>query len=1266
MMRKSFVFSVVMFGAGLLVSGTGHAGEAEQTGEAAYAPHIAKASDEGENAIKRFRLQPGFKATLFAAEPMLANPVAIDVDGKGRVYVVETFRHGIGVDTGSCGLTVEQDLALRTVEERVEFMKKRWGAEISKFTKEHDRIRLIEDTNGDGIADRDTVFAQRFNGIPDGLGAGVMELDGSVYYTCIPHVWKLRDTNNDGVADEYEKLSSGYGVHGGYLGHDLHGLRAGPDGKIYYTIGDRGAVVTHDGKTFNYPDMGTCWRCNPDGSELEVFAQGLRNPQELTFDDYGNVFTGDNNSDGGDKARWVYIVEGGDSGWRQGYQFMPTRGPWNAEKLWYPWFKGQAAYIVPPVANYINGPSGLTYYPGTGMSDNWKGYFFLVNFSGGPGNSGVLCFTHKTKGAGFEQVDDKQFVWNLLATDCEFGPDGGLYISDWVQGWGKPNKGRVYRVGDPGYGENALVQEVKKLLPEDFTKKSAKELEPLLAHADRRVRQKAQFALAAKPDGIASLQNAAAKSDVLFARLHAIWGLGMAARKNADVLKAVLPLLGDGDAEVRAQAAKVLGDARNAAAFDGLLPLLKDPSARVRMFAAMALGKIGNAAAIEPLCALIREVPEDDPWLRHGGVMGLSWLNQTDAVFAKASDASDKVRMAVLLMLRRAKDARIAQFLNDKNSALALEAARAINDEPIPEAQGALAAVLKPKEKVEDPNALKFKVEYWLNLKGGDLGSLTNNPNYPAKPDRTVDVTSLEAPQNAGDEYGARLSGVLTAPQDGDYVFYINADDVGELWLSSDENPANKKKIARCPQWTPALTWDKYPEQTSQPVALKAGQKVYLEAIFKEGNGDDICNIGWKLPDGKYERPIGAGNGKGDEQLLLQRAVNANYREGKAENAALLAAFAADESMPSALRAQALQDLAEWAQPFERDRVINLFRPLPARDAAPAAEAVKPLIGGLLSKGSGDVRGAAALAAEKLNLSEAAPGLFALVGDVQAPVEARIAGLKALAALKDKNLLKAINVAMADKQVKLRQEGNTQLAKLNPDQAIPSLEKVLENGAIAEKQGVLPILARMKKPAADAIVTAWMEKLAKGEVPAELQLDAWEAGKASENKAIRDLAGKFESTFNVHDEYDVFKVALKGGDADNGKRIFYEHTGAQCLRCHKLNGEGGDVGPELKGVAGRGPREYLLESVVNPSAKIAQGFEQVLIQATDGKVITGIVKGESDKDVTVLQPDGKPLTVAKAEIKSRKVQKLSAMPAMGDVLNKFEIRDIVEFLSTLK
>jgi quinoprotein glucose dehydrogenase len=121
---------------------------------------------------------------------------------------------------------------------------------------------------------------------------------------------------------------------------------------------------------------------------------------------------GDNNSDSGDKARWVYLVEGGDSGWRVGYQFMEkpySRGPFNAEKLWYPQFDGQAAYIVPPIANISSGPSGVTYNPGTGLPEKYAEHFFLADFHGDAGSC-VHSFAVKPKGASFELVDASLLV----------------------------------------------------------------------------------------------------------------------------------------------------------------------------------------------------------------------------------------------------------------------------------------------------------------------------------------------------------------------------------------------------------------------------------------------------------------------------------------------------------------------------------------------------------------------------------------------------------------------------------------------------------------------------------------------------------------------------------------------------------------------------------------------------------------------------------------------------------------------------------------
>jgi quinoprotein glucose dehydrogenase len=412
---------------------------------------------EGELAIKKFKIPDGLQVDLVAAEPDVLNPVAFCFDERGRIYVAETFRlqQAVELTTGGHPDWVDEDLANRTVDDRVAMLKRKLGEKVNNLTARHDRVRLLEAGAGDDRAVRSRVFADGFNNIPDGLGSGVLARGGQVWYTCIPDLWLLADTKGEGRADVRQSLHHGYGVHIGFPGHDLHGLRLGPDGKLYFSIGDRGLHIRTQGRVVSCPDTGAVLRCNLDGSELEVYAFGLRNPQDLAFDRYGNLFTCDNNADHGDLSRWVYVVPHGDSGWRTSYQFMTQPvlgGPWMAEKLWEPESAKQAAYLVPPVANIATGPAGLTYHPGVALlPERYQGHFFLADFRDGP-DSGILCFANKPQGASFQLAGPEQFWWNVLATDVQFGPDGGLYLTDWVE-WDDnralQDKGRLYKLQDP-------------------------------------------------------------------------------------------------------------------------------------------------------------------------------------------------------------------------------------------------------------------------------------------------------------------------------------------------------------------------------------------------------------------------------------------------------------------------------------------------------------------------------------------------------------------------------------------------------------------------------------------------------------------------------------------------------------------------------------------------------------------------------------------------------------------------------------------------
>jgi len=258
--------------------------------------------------MKGFIVAPGLGVELVASEPGLANPVAFTIDDRNRLFVVETFRLHKGVtDNREHVYWIDEDLAARTVADRVAMQTKHQADELEMFAKHHERVRVLEDRDGDRVFDTSSVFADGWNRLEDGIAAGILVVDKDVFLTNIPSLWRLRDTNGDGTADQRDNLQDGYGVHVSLLGHDMHGLVLGPDRRLYFSIGDRGFTIEHEGQRFDYPHEGAVLRCELDGTKLEVVHRGLRNPQELAFDARGNLFTGDNNSDGGDKARFCLV-----------------------------------------------------------------------------------------------------------------------------------------------------------------------------------------------------------------------------------------------------------------------------------------------------------------------------------------------------------------------------------------------------------------------------------------------------------------------------------------------------------------------------------------------------------------------------------------------------------------------------------------------------------------------------------------------------------------------------------------------------------------------------------------------------------------------------------------------------------------------------------------------------------------------------------------------------------------------------------------------
>ena len=662
-------------------------------------PVIDPASDDAKLAIQRFSLPQGMQAKLWAAEPMLANPVAFDFDEKGRLFVSETYRYRSSVlDIRDYMGMLELDLAARTIEDRATLHRKVFGDQTREFSIESEVVRLVEDTDHDGVADRSRVYADGFNSELDGIASGVLARHGQVWFTNIPSLWLLE---GEAGAVKKTELLRGFGVRYNFTGHDFHGLAMGHDGKIYYSIGDRGAHVKgKEGQVVDVPDEGAVFRSNPDGTEFELFAHGLRNPQELVFDEHGNLFTGDNDSDQGDQERLVYLVEGGDNGWRVGYQHAPMGkgGPWMREGLWKPRFEGRPAYLLPPVCNIEDGPSGLTYYPGTGLTPEYAGHFFITHFKGSIARSGIQTYTLKQNGASFSPTSSSQFMGGVLPTDVTFGPDGVLYLSDWVDGWPKSNKGRIYGI-TPVKQDAAQAKasaDLARLLAAGFKGTDAKALSALLSHADRRARLEAQLELASRGDGSVKVFTAVANNKAAppLARLHAVWGLTQLGRKGSKVAPLFVKLLGDSDREVRAQAAKGLGDVKAATAQPALVKALGDAEPRVQFFAAQSLGKLKDAKSTPALLALLKSNDNQDAYLRFAAAHALAGIGKNAALDAAAKDASAAVRLGVVLVYRELKDPALGGFLDDADAYIAREAAEAINDAPVEGAYSALAGRL--------------------------------------------------------------------------------------------------------------------------------------------------------------------------------------------------------------------------------------------------------------------------------------------------------------------------------------------------------------------------------------------------------------------------------------------------------------------------------------------------------------------------------------------------------------------------------------------
>ena len=228
--------------------------------------------------------------------------------------------------------------------------------------------------------------------------------------------------------------------------------------------------------------------------------------------------------------------------------------------------------------------------------------------------------------------------------------------------------------------------------------------------------------------------------------------------------------------------------------------------------------------------------------------------------------------------------------------------------------------------------------------------------------------------------------------------------------------------------------------------------------------------------------------------------------------------------------------------------------------------------------------------------------------------------------------------------------------------------ETLENGSIRARQKVLARVGSQPGARADELLLSQFTQFEKGELHPALWLDLLEAMAKRENPEIKArLAEREKALEKSPDPLSRYRECLEGGHAEAGRALFSEKPEAGCIRCHKVQGKGGEIGPDLTGLHQTTERIYILESIVDPNAVITPGFQNILLTLKNGDTVTGIFNSERDDEITITSTiDGKKRKVKAQDVTDRTPLPSAMPPGFGVVLGKRAIRDLVEYLATLE
>jgi putative membrane-bound dehydrogenase-like protein len=1229
---------------------------------------------------KRFpplKVPLGFAATLFACDPMVEYPSAIAAGPRaGVVFVAIDYVSGLGVDI-----------------------------------VRRDKIRLVEDVDGDGYADKASVYASGFNSIQ-----GLEFHDGTLFVMHAPFLSALRDGNGDGVAEDRRDLLSGLGLPPEQNPSRLHcanGVVAGHDGWLYLALGDHGCDVARpEGDRLVFHGGGIL-RCRADGRDLHVFSSGLRNIYDIALDEELNVFVRDNENDGGD---YLVRVDHSFFGADHGYPYLYAERPEEA---------------LPSLAVLGRGSSaGGLCYRETGFPADYRGNLFFCEWG-----RAVMRYRAERSASTFAPVRQIEFAaggdndpYGFKPTDLVAQRDGSLIVADWADGQQpKRGRGRLYRIAATGQPQPAHDQgdpvgmgvggEIARLNSEGLAER---------VDAQVRIERHGREVLSALGDAVRRGRVG------VRGRLHAVWILAHLGGPSA--IDQLLELVrSEPDPRVQAQAVRAVadladpvlashrlaagpGDADLAARLAGLADG-RDP--RVVLELTIAVSRLRWTGAPGWLHQTLRR---PDPALAHASVQAMRHSANWPALLALLDEPDTDPTRALSLraVADRAEpeivDGLIARLNREQNPDRRCQYADRLTrvyKKPAPWVYWGYRPAARPANTVtwERTAAIAEALDRALSdtdeairlavlrrmLREKVATRLTTLRRWlrarPAPETMAAIIESLRDHSPA-----ERLDLLADVISDRSNTTANRLEAVALWSVGSDETAdSSLLKLAGSLEDGPVLaaalrhiTKGSVPQATSllvrklsSPVPNVREAAIEVSAAFRVAGVEERTRELLADGDRNVRRAAAAAVRTSGLKTAVAQLLNiARDPDPGVRRACLdsLRRLREPRSVPLAVAAlsdrdtqlAALACLSDLGGPAQGEAVADLAVRSPTAEILPLALRIlttwsrdpsrSPAQRRALDQAVAGVQGTTGLMA-RWEMSaplppETAASLVARSGPSVQPFEPPTGnagrwqtlfatGTEARLKVKSDELSKAGSVRMGYTDFTL-------------SESTTALFLASSNGKLRVWADGRNIYQRAESQPFQPDSDRFQTDLAKGSHRLTLEL--------ASASSLAEFHLRFRRKSSSVEHEQLVKVALaRAGDPQRGRKVFENVEKSLCLKCHRVADRGERIGPELSGIGGRFSRITIIESILEPSRSIAPGFESVTVALADGRVFSGVRVAETERALTIGDQEGRAHTIARADIEALARQARSTMPdGLEKRLTPDDFVDLIAYLAGQK